>query len=230
MKPRIRCIIVDDEPLSQEILADYTANCPELELQGIYGNPYDARERIMEGATDLLLLDINMPGLSGINLMKSLPHPPLVIFITAYAEYAVEGFNLQAVDYLLKPVSFERFQKAIARATEKLAGERNSDTAGNILVKADKKIFPIDPADILFIEAQGDYIQIHLASRHLMVYASLSSFEQKLPTDRFFRIHKSYLVSLAHIEYIEGNQVRIHQRMLPVSPRVREELVKRLSD
>ncbi len=230
MKVPIKCLIIDDEPLSQEILADYAANCPELEVTGIYGNPYDARDAIVSGEVQLLLLDINMPGMSGINLIKSLPNPPLVIFITAYSEYAVEGFNLQAIDYLLKPVSFDRFRQAIRRASEKLQTERQTDSPNTILVKADKKIFPIDPNDIIFVEAQGDYIRLHTNSRQLMVYGSLSSFTQKLPPERFFRIHKSYLVALPHIEYIEGNQVRIQQHLLPVSPRVREELVKKLAN
>ena len=123
MKTKINCIIIDDEPLSQDILKDYVEHCPELALSGVFPNALQARETILTGEIHLLLLDINMPGLSGINLVKSLHNPPLVIFITAYPEYAVEGFELDAVDYLLKPVSYERFLKAVNRVVEKLKND-----------------------------------------------------------------------------------------------------------
>ncbi len=231
MTPRINCIIIDDEPLSQDILKDYVANCPELNLTGIFPNAILARDMITTGDVDLLLLDINMPVLSGISLVKSLPNPPLVIFVTAYPEFAVEGFDLDAVDYLLKPVSCERFLKAINRVVEKLQNERTAETSSpgeHIMVKADKKMFRVDYNDIYYIEAQGDYIKIHTVNRTLMVYGSLSGMEDKLPADRFLRIHKSYIVSLSKIEYIEGNQVRLKEALLPVSLKYRDELLGRL--
>ncbi|HBL77195.1 MAG: hypothetical protein A2W90_14805 [Bacteroidetes bacterium GWF2_42_66] len=230
MKTKINCIIVEDEPLSQDILKDYVENCPELCLSGVFSNALQAREAILNGEIQLLFLDINMPGFSGINLVKSLSSPPLVIFITAYPEYAVEGFDLDAVDYLLKPVSYERFLKAVSRAVEKLHNERPAETSGDhIMVKADKKMFRIDLSDIFYIEAQGDYIKIRTTARNLMVYDSLSAFGEKLPPDRFLRIHKSYIVSLSKIEYIEGNQIKIKEMLLPVSQTYRDELLLRLN-
>ena len=230
MNPRINCIIIDDEPLSQDIMKDYIASCPELNLTGIFPNALLARDVIASGEVDLLLLDINMPKLSGISLVKSLSNPPLVVFVTAYPEFAVEGFDLDAVDYLLKPVSYERFLKAINRVVEKLQNERPAETAGeHIMVKADKKMFRLDYSDIYYIEAQGDYIKIYTDNRTLMVYDSLSGMEEKLPTDRFLRIHKSYIVSLSKIEYIEGNQIKVNKTLLPVSQKYREELMLRLN-
>ncbi len=230
MKTKINCIIIDDEPLSQDILKDYVENCPELALSGVFPNALQAREAILTGEIHLLLLDIHMPGLSGINLVKSLHNPPLVVFITAYPEYAVEGFELDAVDYLLKPVSYERFLKAVNRVVEKLKNDRQPETSGDhILVKADKKMFRIDLSDIFYIEAQGDYIKIHTTARTLMVYDTLSGFEEKLPPDRFLRIHKSYIVSLSKIEYIEGNQIKIKEILLPVSQKYHDELLARLN-
>lgn len=230
MKTKINCIIVEDEPLSQDILKDYVENCLELCLSGVFPNALQAREAILNGEIQLLFLDINMPGFSGINLVKSLSSPPLVIFITAYPEYAVEGFDLDAVDYLLKPVSYERFLKAVSRAVEKLHNEKPAETSGDhIMVKADKKMFRVDLSDIFYIEAQGDYIKIRTTARNLMVYDSLSAFGEKLPPDRFLRIHKSYIVSLSKIEYIEGNQIKIKEMLLPVSQKYRDELLLRLN-
>lgn len=230
MKTKINCIIVDDEPLSQDILKDYVASCSELNLLGTFPNALEAREAILEEQTDLVLLDINMPKLSGIGLMKSLPNPPLVIFVTAYPEFAIDGFELDAIDYLLKPVSYERFIKAINRVNDKMQNNRPTDNSGDhILVKADKKMYRLDYNDLFYIEAQGDYIKIHSDNRTLMVYGSLTGFEEKLPSDRFLRIHKSYVVSLSKIEYIEGNQIRINATFLPISLKYRDELMARLN-
>ncbi|MDX9880750.1 MAG: LytTR family DNA-binding domain-containing protein [Prolixibacteraceae bacterium] len=230
MKTKINCIIADDEPLSQDILKDYVENCPELGLKGVFPNALQAREAILNDEIQLVFLDINMPGLSGINLVKSLSAPPLVIFVTAYPEHAVEGFDLDAVDYLLKPVSYERFLKAVNRAIEKLHSEKSVETSDNhIMVKADKKMFRINLSDIFYIEAQGDYIKIHTAARNLMAYGSLSAFEEKLPSGHFLRIHKSYIVALPKIEYIEGNQIKIKETLLPVSRKYHDELLVRLN-
>lgn len=227
---KINCIIVDDEPLSQEIMQDYVASCPELNLVGIFPNAMEARDAISRGQIDLILLDINMPRLSGINLMKSLPSPPLVVFVTAYPEFAVEGFDLEAVDYLLKPVSYERFLKAISKVTDKLQNVSIIETGlDHIMVKSDKKMYRVELDDIFYVEAQGDYIKIHLENRTMMVYGSLSSFDEKLPSDRFLRVHKSYVVGLSKIEYIEGNQIRLNGVLLPFSLKCKDELMARLN-
>jgi DNA-binding LytR/AlgR family response regulator len=224
---RYSCILVDDEPLSRELIADFIKDCPELELLAEFQNAIESRAFLQQHIVDLIFLDINMPRLSGINLVKSLACAPSVIFITAYPEYAVEGFELEAVDYLLKPVSQERFLKAVGRFLEKAAQPGSQVTF--VLVKADKKIFRIDLDNLLYVEALGDYIRIVTTEKTLTVYERLSGFAERLPPDRFCRIHKSHLIALSKIDYIEGNMVRIGNALLPVSTTYRDELNERLN-
>jgi len=171
-----------------------------------------------------------MPGLSGISFARSLKVSPLIVFTTAYPEYAVEGFELDATDYLVKPYSFERFLKAVNRAMERLQENKNSDPEqGKILVKADKKLYALSFSEILLIEGQGDYIRIRTPGENLVVHDTIKNFLGNLPENEFMRIHKSYVVNLKHIEYIEGNQVRVGEHTIPVSPVHREELLTRFS-
>jgi len=221
------CILVDDEPLARELIAGFIADCPELELLAQLSNAVEARNFLQQHLIDLMFLDINMPGLSGIRLVKSLAQAPAVIFITAYAEYAVEGFELEAVDYLLKPVSQERFLKAIGRFLDKFSQQVSQ--AGYILVKADKKIYRIDLDDLLYAEALGDYIRVVTKEKTLTVYERLSAFAERLPSDRFCRIHKSHLIALSGIDYLEGNRIRSGNVFLPVSNTYRNQLTERLN-
>ncbi len=221
---RFKCIIVDDEPLSREVIVDYLEDCPEFELAGQFANAFDAREFLQGNEIDLIFLDINMPRLSGVNFVKSLSKPPAIIFITAYPEFAVEGFELEAIDYLLKPVPQDRFLKAVNRFLEKAGQQKTGE--GSILVKADKKLYRLEYKQIISVEAMGDYIRINTNDRSLTVYERLSAFMEKLPEDQFCRIHKSYLVSLSKIDYIEGNQVSIGETMLPISATYKDQFLK----
>ncbi len=223
---KYRCILVDDEPLARELIAGFIAECPELELVAELPNAIDARAFLQQHLVDLMFLDINMPRLSGIRLVKSMEQTPAVIFITAYAEYAVEGFELEAIDYLLKPVSQERFLKAISRFLDQFP--RQISQADYILVKSDKKIYRIELDELLYAEALGDYIRIITKEKTLTVYERLSTFAERLPSDRFCRIHKSHLISLSVIDYIEGNRIRIGDIFLPVSHTYRNEFNERL--
>jgi DNA-binding LytR/AlgR family response regulator len=171
-----------------------------------------------------------MPELSGISLARSLTHAPMIIFTTAYPEFAVEGFELDALDYLVKPYSFERFLKAVNRALERLSSENGSGIqTRKILVKADKRLFALEPGNILFVEGQGDYIRIHMDHMKLMVHETIRNFMDSLPGESFMRVHKSWVVNLGKISFIEGNQVRIGTESIPVSPVLREELLERFS-
>ena len=171
-----------------------------------------------------------MPGLSGISFARSLSVSPLIIFTTAYPEYAVEGFELNALDYLVKPFSFERFLKAVNRALERINESRTPvDEPRKILVKADKKLYAVEFSRMRFVEGQGDYIRIWLDDRKLMVHDTIKNFLEVLPQEEFMRIHKSYIVHLDRIDCIEGNQVRLGDHTIPVSPASREELLNRLS-
>lgn len=223
---KYNCILVDDEPLARELIQDYISDCDELNLSATFANAIDARNYLQKEPVDLIFLDINMPRLSGISLIKSLSKPPEVIFVTAYPEYAVEGFELEAIDYLVKPIEQDRFLKAVNRFVAKVG---QGEAANNfIMVKADKKMFRVELDQLLYVEAMGDYIRLVTTDRKLTVYDRLTSFMEKLPPSRFCQIHKSYLISLAKIDYLEGNQLHIGEVALPVSKSFRGDLVERL--
>lgn len=224
------CLIVDDEPLSRDVLRRYIDEITDLHLVAECHNAVEATNQINKVRIDILFLDINMPGISGISFARSLTIAPLIVFTTAYPEYAVEGFELDATDYLVKPYSFERFLKAVNRALERLRENHDGETgSGKILVKADKKIYALLFTEILFLEGQGDYIRIRTEKLNLVVHDTIKNFLTSLPEKEFMRIHKSYVINLKCIEYIEGNQVRIGQHTIPVSPVHKEELLTRFS-
>jgi DNA-binding LytR/AlgR family response regulator len=226
---QLNCLIVDDEPLSQDVIIDFVNDCPELKLSGICKNAIEAGKIISDEKIDVLFLDINMPKLSGLGFVKSLKEPPLVVFITAYPEFAVEGFEVDAVDYLLKPVSFERFRTSVNRILERFSAKtENKATPEHIMVKADKKAFRLAFDDILFLEAQGDYVKFITTEKSLLVHGTMKEFISQLPEDRFERIHKSYVISLSKVVYLEGNQVKIGDFKLPVSINFKEQLARKL--
>ncbi len=225
----INCLIVDDEPLSQELIADYVDACPELKLAGVCKDALEAGEFLKNGKVDLLFLDINMPRLSGIGFVKSLKEPPLFVIITAYPEYAIEGFEIDAVDYLLKPVSFERFRTSVNRVLERLSPKTEKKLfAEHIMVRADKKNYRIGFDELLYLEAQGDYVKFVTAEKSLMVHGKLKDFLMQLPKNSFEQIHKSYIISLSKVVYVEGNLVKIGTHKIPVSVNFKEQLLKKL--
>ena len=223
------CLIVDDEPLSRDVLRKYISKVKDLDLVAECSNAAEASHELNMTRVDIIFLDINMPGLSGISFARSLRKSPLIVFTTAYPEYAVEGFELDATDYLVKPYSFERFLKAVNRAMERLQEHQAEEAEGKILVKADKKLYALLFSEILLIEGQGDYIRIRTLRENLVVHDTIKNFQASLPEDRFMRVHKSYVINLKRIEYIEGNQIRIAEHTVPVSPAQREELLIRFS-
>jgi len=225
----ISCIIVEDEPSSQNILKRYINDYPELKLLGICNNAYEAIEILNKQSIDLIFLDVNLPKLSGLSLLKSLNKAPLVVFTTAYSQYAVEGFNVDAVDFLLKPFSFERFLKAVQKVTEKLNSASNSTNAEYIMLQADKKMHKIYFNDIVFIEAKGDYMKIQCQHDALLVHKTMHEMESLLPKHRFIRIHKSHIISHQSIKYIEGNQVCVHDVLLPIGKTYRKRLMESIN-
>lgn len=226
---KINCLIIDDEPLSQEVIEDYILLCPELNLLGKCNNAMDAGEKLKQEKVDLLFLDINMPRLSGIGWIKSMKHPPMFILVTAYPEFAVEGFEVDAVDYLVKPVSFERFRTAVNRAIERLDREFEKESSNHILVRANKKNYRLAFDEILYLEAQGDYVKFVTTELSLMVHGTMKDFLHQLPTEHFLRIHKSYAISLSRVVYIEGNMVMVGEKKIPVSLNYKEDLLNRLA-
>jgi len=223
----MNCLIVDDEPLSRDVIRNYVNDHPDLELAGECKDAFEAMTALEQSKIDLIFLDINMPKLSGINFYKSLNQKPMVIFTTAYPEFAVEGFELDAVDYLLKPFSFERFIKAVNKAKGKVpAAEKEG--SNYIMLKADKKMYRTSFDDILFFESLGDYVKVYTTERVLIIAGTLKKLLTELPEARFLRTHKSFIISMAQVEYIEGNQIKIGEHMVSIGQAYREEVLNRL--
>jgi two-component system, LytTR family, response regulator len=227
----INCIIVDDEPLSRRVIQKYLEDLPHLNLIASCSHAFEAMEVIQKEPVDLIFLDINMPRLSGINFAKTLSNPPLIIFTTAYPEFAVEGFELEAVDYLLKPFSQERFLKAVNKASKLLETNqlpKASNEPNFLIIKADKKLYKLNFEDILYLQAYGDYVKIFTNKKTLLTKERLSNIEANLPANLFQKIHRSYIISLEAISFLEGNQVKIEEIFLPISNTYRTELLDKL--
>ncbi|MEL6561112.1 MAG: LytTR family DNA-binding domain-containing protein [Bacteroidota bacterium] len=222
----IRCLIIDDEPLSRDILKTYIADHESLELVGECVDALEAGKMLRTENIQLIFLDINMPKISGISFYKGLTEKPSVIFTTAYPNYAVEGFELNAVDYLVKPFGFDRFYTAVEKVFQKHGGT-NSATIDYITVKVDKRLFKVAISDILYIESIGDYAKIHTNDKVLITSETLKGYEATLPSNIFIRIHKSYIVSLTHVNYLEGNQISIKDAKLPLGKAYRENVRKK---
>jgi len=225
---KLRCVIVDDEPLSRDVIEEFIEVCPELELVGVCSDALEAGELLKQIETDLLFLDINMPKLSGISFLKTLSNPPLVIFITAYPQFAVDGFEVNAVDYLVKPVAFERFRAAVNKVLERLENASEKQQVRHIMVRANKKNYRLDFEDILYLEAQGDYVKLKTKDSSLLVHGTLKQFLLQLPENEFLRIHKSFVISLNKVVFIEGNRVKIGDEKLPVSLKYKDNLLLKL--
>lgn len=221
------CFIVDDEPLAIKILEKYVQQTPSLQLKGSSTEPLEALIKLQSESIDLLFLDINMPELSGISLARVLEQPPLLVFTTAYPEFAVEGFELEALDYLVKPISFERFLKAVHKATARLDTKAEPT---HLAVKADRRLYNIRLYDILYIEAYGDYIKIYTKDQVIIPKETLNNIELQLPASQFLRVHRSYLVALDKIEFLEGNLIQIGKIKIPVGQSYRDELLEKLDN
>jgi DNA-binding LytR/AlgR family response regulator len=230
----IRCIAVDDEKLVLDLLVDNIEQVPYLQLVKACRNAMEAIEVLQKEKIDLIFLDIQMPKLSGLQLIQTLQNPPMVILITAYEQYALEGYNLNVVDYLLKPVSFERFLKACNKAKELFDLKSDKGTVqketipDHIFVNVEYTLVKILFSDILFIEGLKDYIKIHLASSHkpVLTKLSLKAMEEKLPSDKFIRIHKSYIVAADKITVIKRDIINIGSHEIPVSEFYKENLTR----
>lgn len=222
-------MIVDDEPLSQEIIETYLGNLPVIELVKTCNNALEALEALKQYDIQLIFLDINMPMLSGINMVKTLAAPPAIIFTSAYAEYAIDGFDLDAIDYLVKPFSFERFIKAVNKVRDKL-GKQPHKEQDFIVIKADKKLYKLDFADISYFNSVGDYVKVFTKQGKVIITnETLRNIELSLPAGLFVRTHKSYIVSIKAVRYIEGNQLMVDDNALPIGSTYKEELIGRLN-
>lgn len=228
-----KCLVIEDEPLAQQVLKKFIADHPMLQLTAISNDALEAQQILSSEKISILFLDINLPKLSGIHFLRSLPDPPAVIFTTAYPEYAVEGFDLNAIDYLMKPFSFERFLKAVNKAIDKLKQPGTAAPAEStrfILLKADKKVFRINTEEILFCEAVDDYVKVVTEAEQYLVHYTLKKLMEELPAGLFIRVHKSYIISKDKIKFFEGNYVKVGARDIPIGASYRDEIYARLKD
>jgi DNA-binding LytR/AlgR family response regulator len=233
MKP-IRCAIIDDEPIARQILEDFIGQDERLQLSGNFKNAKEALKGIMLQPVELVFLDINMPGLTGFQFLKTMTNPPAVIFTTAYREHAMEGFEANAIDYLLKPIAIERFLLSVNKAWKFLRpalaepagipGVKENDDF--FFVKADGGLVKIFFEDILFIEALKEYVKIVTGDKSVVTYHTISGLEEKLPPGKFYRIHRSYIVNIKAITSIEGFTVKISKVELPISRNERDAFVE----
>jgi DNA-binding LytR/AlgR family response regulator len=231
----IHCIIIDDEPLARKGLKEYIGDVEFLQLDGEYETPLRATKKLGEGNVQLIFLDIQMPKITGLEFFKSLQHAPPVIFTTPYPQYALDGFDVNAIDYLVKPISFDRFLKAALKVKEyyevrqKNVQEGVQDQKNDFFfIKADNKLVRVFFEEILFVEALQNYVAIHTRTKKFITYLTFKSIEDYLPADHFIKTHKSFIVSAARIDNIEGNDIRIGDHHIPISRSIKEEVMDKL--
>ncbi len=235
---KLNCIVIDDEYLARRYLKDYIQKLPFLEFKGEYNSPLKAIDLIKSGKIDLMFLDIQMPDMTGLEFLRTLTSPPCVIITTAHKEFALEGYELNVSDYLLKPFSFERF----VTASNKVLAFKEKDHVDNslqnqpqteatlhdnyLIIRADRKHYKINYEDLVYIEGQKAYVTFHTVSKRVTALASLRNLDEKLPDDGFIRIHKSYIVSIKKIDALDGNIVEIGGKSLPVGKSYRMDVAK----
>jgi len=238
---KINCIAVDDEPLALELIKDYTGRVSFLKLEGLFESGIEVLDWLHKNSTDLIFLDIMMPEITGIQFMEALYNKPMVIFTTAYEDYALKGFELDVVDYLLKPITFERFLKAVLKARERLQKKKDdssqSKKAGGaseteedyIFIKSGGHLKRIEFKNILYIEGMSDYLRIHTDNERIMTLMNFQSMLSLLPSGNFLRVHRSYIINLKRIESIESNSVVISDKHIPISRNFKDELLKQIN-
>lgn len=227
----ITCIAVDDEPLALEVLEALCSRIPFLQLEKTFTSTTEAQKHLRKFPVDLIFLDIQMPGISGIDFFKTLERQPMVIFTTAYTEYAVEGFNVNAVDYLLKPIEFSRFQQAAARAQEyhqfltRSSGQNNENRS--LFVRSEYSLVKIPFSEILYIETLDDYIKIHQPGKKpVLTLMSMKAVLEKLPPEEFIRVHRSFIVPFSRIESVRGKNINLGITEIPIGTRYEEEFFR----
>jgi len=228
----IKTLIVDDEPLALDILESYIEKLPDLTLIGKCDNAIEANDYIQKGEVDLVFLDINMPQMTGLELIKSLSNPPKIVITTAYAEHAVEGFELNATDYLMKPIAFDRFLKAVNKVKERMETNGKGEASGDdfFFVKADKKLVKIKFSEILYIEGLKDYVIIKKEEGRVIALQTMKSLQAKLPANLFQRIHRSYIVNIGRINAVVGNSIELTEsgkaKHIPIGKNYKDEVLR----
>lgn len=230
---KINCIIIDDEPLGRDVVESFAKEVSYLNILGAFENPVEAMIFVKENRVDLILSDIEMPKITGLELLKTLENPPVFIFITAYREFALDGFDTGAIDYLVKPVRFDRFLKAIQKAKDYLDLKRNfnglQEQSDRIFIKSEGKIIKILLSEIIYIEAQGDYLNVETSSEVYSTQMTLSSMEESIKNEKFLRIQRSFILNLDFVRSIHGNKVELlNGKSISISISKKEELFRLL--
>lgn len=233
----LTCYIIDDEPLAIEVIESHVSKIDGLEIKATFQNAVKAFQELRNNTVDVLFLDIQMPRLTGIEFLRTLKNPPKVIFTTAYREYALEGFELDVIDYLLKPVSFERFLKAVNRVFDSMdapvSSQVNTDAVDEhhyVFVPSDKKNVKICLEEILFIESKRDYILIKTKNKEVTTYQTITYMEERLPSDQFVRVHRSFIINLKKIESWSNNEVELADITIPIGRTYKREALKKLGE
>lgn len=232
----MKCIVIDDEALARKLLTNYIAQIPTLELSGTFKNPMEAIKILENEAIDILFLDIQMPQMTGVNFLKTLKQKPFVIFTTAYEKYALEGYALDIVDYLLKPFSFERFFQAVNKVSDRIKSKNNTSntiekeeiTKDFILVKSEHRVYRMKLNTIDYIQSMQAYVAFYRNGERTLSLNTMKKLDATLPKNQFIRIHKSYIVAIDKIKMLEGNQVIIGKEKLPIGASYREEVMARI--
>ena len=219
----MRCLVVDDEPIAREILESYISDTPGLVLIEACNSALRAMEVLKKEIVDIMFLDVNMPRLSGIELLRTLERYPAIVLTTAYPDYAIQGYELDVADYLLKPFSFERFLKSVQKVQARF--QVLEGVARQLIVKSDKKTWPIEIDDIRFVESIGDYVNINTIGRKILVHETLKNIEESLPGGQFFRVHKSWIISRSAIDFIEGNYIMSGTTSIPIGKSFKDEFM-----
>ena len=227
----MKCIIVDDEPLAIEIMESYVSKVEQLKLAGTFRNAVTAFTYLQQNTVDLIFLDIQMPRLSGIDFLKTLKNPPKVIFTTAFRDYALEGFELEVADYLLKPIPFDRFLKAVAKVLHQPAANHTPspkpETTDNyVYFKVDKKMVRTRMADILFIESIKDYVKVRTGEKEIVTQQKISYLEESLPKEQFLRIHRSFIINREKIDAYSATDVEIGKHHVPIGRNYKNDVMK----
>ena len=234
MAKKINCAIVDDEPIAREILESFVEKTPNLKLISSCKNAMEALQVSQMEAIDLFFLDINMPEITGLSLAKIINNKSQIIFTTAYRDYAVDGFNLNVLDYLLKPIAFDRFLQAIQKVTEPTNSNMKVSTENDnkkdfMFVRADRKMVKINFKDILYIESLGDYVKVFTNNDTVITRETISNFEATLPSDCFIRVHRSYIVSISKISSYTNEYIEIAKKAVPISRSYKESVLQKLA-
>ncbi len=224
----IKCVIIDDEPLALKLLASYAEKLGQLDILATFSNPLEALNFISNNKIDLIFMDIQMPELNGMKLARILPKTTSIVFTTAYPEYAVEGFEVRAIDYLVKPITLERFIKAVSNFENKAVKIQNTPLE-YLFIKTEYRLQKVNLDDIFFLKGMGDYTLIETKQGKIMTLENMKSFEAKLASSQFMRVHKSYIVSIPRIEYIERNRIKIAKELIPIGASYLESFRERMS-